>query len=145
MWLRMVDPAQWCAPDAYFLTSPWKVQKELLSRCLCLVLAEVHAEQGIAAAWRLAAALLAATPRSDGIQRWLPNWANKNYRRWRQEHGQAQGRPAQMLCPEEVQEQVGALRPIAASGAEGCEARRVGVEEQGEDSAAGAAAAAAAA
>ena len=78
MWLWLgLNPEPWCPQQSHVLTTKWKIQKQLLSRCLDLLLAAVYLDQGFDAALGVAEVLLQGTPPTGMDKAWIPSWANK--------------------------------------------------------------------
>lgn len=78
MWLWLgLDPSSWCPADSYLFTVKWKVQKQLVSRCLDLLLAAVYLDGGLDAALGVVGVLLQGTPPTGMDKSWIPSWANK--------------------------------------------------------------------
>jgi dsRNA-specific ribonuclease len=77
MLLLLLEGTPWCPPDSYLVNGNWKKQKQVLARCLDLLLAAVYRDSGLEAAVGLAAALIHNTPPTTHDKSWMPAWARQ--------------------------------------------------------------------
>ena len=78
MWLLLLEGTPWCPEGSVLISSSWKKQKQMLSRCLDLLLAAVYLDSGLEAAVSVAALLIRNTPPTTHDKSWMPAWARQN-------------------------------------------------------------------